>query len=487
MASKTPEPEVEQDSRPEYSDNDKSRARQWFTKAEDLRSRQNYDYAIESYVTGLGFWPDGVEEACLPLWSLAIQRQQSGGKKPGMMESMKKPTSGKDVKQAMLNALLLLAKDPTSATYADALLKNAVKGDFLEMVKWAAERGMESLRRDKKPNVGRFKTYRENLMRAGERAIAWQLSALSVTCFERAVESVDYLVSRSPGDMALKNLQRDMSGKLTIARGKYGNADSFRDSLQDGDSQRLLHDAERIKQGDEGLESLLAGLRKQYEENPELAKHVNAYTDVLLKTEQPKYEQVAIEVLESVAERLSNYNFKQRADDVRLRQLARRSSKLKLKAQETGAEDDKLQYRLARQDELESAVVVFRERTRNYPTDLRIKAKLGESLFRTQRYDEAIPILQEAQSDPRSRVKCQLMIGQAFQATGNPQQAVEVLQDALAHYDREDAVSRALLYNLGQSCEASGQIDEAKAAYGRLLRVDYNYADGDARKRLSAL
>jgi hypothetical protein len=30
-------------------------------------------------------------------------------------------------------------------------------------------------------------------------------------------------------------------------------------------------------------------------------------------------------------------------------------------------------------------------------------------------------------------------------------------------------------------------MDEARAAYSKLLRQDYNYADGEARRRLDAL
>jgi len=32
-----------------------------------------------------------------------------------------------------------------------------------------------------------------------------------------------------------------------------------------------------------------------------------------------------------------------------------------------------------------------------------------------------------------------------------------------------------------------GRVDDAKATYGKLLRQDYNYRDGDARKRLESL
>lgn len=487
MAKESQKVEEVVEPRPEYTEQDKSRARQWFKKAQDLRERQNHDYAIESYVTGLSFWPDAIDEAAKPLWSLAIQRQQAGGKKPGMMEAMKKSTSSKDYKQAMLNALSLLAKDPSSAAYADALLKNAAKGGFIEMAKWAGERALESLKRDKKPASGRFKAYREHLIEAGDKADAWQDAASAVQCYELATRSVDYLVSRNPTDMALKELQRDLSGRLTIARGKYGGAETFRESLRDADSQRLLHDSERLKQGEQTLEELLEGLKKQYEADPDTPRNLNAYVDALLKTEREAHERTAIAVLERTAERLQNYNFKLRADDVRLRQLSRRSAQLKQRAQQSGSDEDKQQYRLARSEELQTLIDVFRERVSKYPTDLRMKAKLGEALFRTRQYDEAIPVLQAAQNDPRSRTKCQLMIGRAFMETGNPQQAVEVLAEAISHHDRDDDVACELLYNQGLALETCGRTDDALAALGRVVRIDYNYAGGDARKRLSAL
>ena len=82
MAKNAPpkEPESGSDGPPVFSEKDKTRARQWFEKAKYLRERRDYDYAIESYIQGLDFWTDAVEEGHMPLWSLAIQRQQVGGK-----------------------------------------------------------------------------------------------------------------------------------------------------------------------------------------------------------------------------------------------------------------------------------------------------------------------------------------------------------------------------------------------------------------------
>jgi len=44
-----------------------------------------------------------------------------------------------------------------------------------------------------------------------------------------------------------------------------------------------------------------------------------------------------------------------------------------------------------------------------------------------------------------------------------------------------------MLYWLGRAHEAEGQAEEARAVYGKLMRMDYNYAEGDVRKRHESL
>ncbi len=472
----------------EYTDKDKSRARQWFRKADDLRQRRDYDYAIECYITGLEFWPDAVEDAHKPLRSLALQRQQSGGRKPGTMEKLKKSTSGKDPLKAMLNAEYLLAKDPTNATYLDALLKNAALLDLGDTLKWIAPLVFESLRKDKKPNMARFKTFRQVLVEAGERAENRGDEPFAAWCYEQAVNSLDYLVVRNPSDMALKDEQRDLAGRLTIARGKYEDADSFRDSLRDADKQKLLHDGERAKQGEQTLEALIAARKAEYEANPTVPGKINAYVDALLKPERTKEENLAIELLMKAYRESDNYSFKVRADDIRLRQLHRRTRRLLKQAQTTGSESDKQQYRLAAMEQRQTELDIYRERVQKYPTDLRMKYKLGSALFRAGEYDEAIPLLQEAQADPRSRTRAQIMIGRAFHEKGEYAEAIAVLEEAYANHDApQDELGREMLYWIGRSQEAAGDVEKAREAYGKLLRLDYNYAKGEARKRYEAL
>jgi len=472
---------------PVFSEADKARARQWFKKAADAREHREYDYAVECFITGLGYWPEAVEEGHMHLRSVALQRQQTGGKKPGLMDGLKKPISGKDHRQATLNAAHLLALDPPNAGYADALLRNANQAGLLETVKWAAPVVFDTLRRDKKPSRGRFKAYRDALVEAAQQAEARGNRTLQVWLLEQAVQALDYLVARNPADEALKSEQRDLAGMLTITRGKYEGAEDFRESLVDAEKQKMLHDADRVKQGEQSLATLIAAARKDWAQAPNEAAKINALVDLLLRAERKKEEDEAIRVLLAAYNSTQNYSFKQRADDIRLRHLARQTAALAAHAQQSGTEEDRQQARLATAEQRQVALEVYRERVGQYPTDLRLKFKLGSAFFDTGDYDEAIPMLQAAQAEPRSRWRCQLLIGRAFFEKGNFAQAAEVLDEALKGYELTDDTSKQLLYWLGRAHEAAGHQDEAKAAYGKLLRQDYNYMNGDARKRLENL
>jgi tetratricopeptide (TPR) repeat protein len=483
---KKEEPSSEVAKGPEFAPADIARARQWFKKGADCRERREYDYAIECYISGLAVWPEAVEEGHMPLRSLAIQRQQAGGKKPGLMDGVR-GLVGRDPRQAMINAEKLLSMDPQGGGHAEAVLKNAIKAGYLETVKWVVPVVFEALRKEKKPNKGRFRVFRDALLEAAALADARGEGGLETWLLEQAVNSLEYLIMRMPGDEDLRNEQRDLASKHTISRGKYEHAEDFRESLRDAEKQKLLHDADRVQQADETLDALIAAARAEWEASPNTPGKLNAYVDVLLRTERPAAEAQAVALLLDAYEKTHNYNLKLRADDVKLRRLARVARELAAKARQSGMDEDKQQARLAALEQRQTALEIFGERVVQYPTDLRLKYRLGALLFETGDYDEAIPMLQAAQGDPRSRARCQLLLGRAFFEKGDASQATAVLREAFASYELADEHSKELLYWLGRACEAGADKAGAKDAYGKLLRQDYNFMDGEARRRLEKL
>lgn len=472
----------------EVSEVDKKKALRWFQEAKRVIETRNYDYGIECYISGLGFWPDAVEEGHKPLRALAMQRALTGGKKPGMVESYRKPMTGKDAKQCMLNAAELLAKDPKKSEYMEALLKNANRGGFHETLKWIAPILLDALKAEGKGAAGRLRSMRETLEEAAGRMESRGETASAVWCYEQAVAAQDAVVRLLPNDGAAAGELRNLTGKLTIARGKYGSAETFRESLRDAEHAKLLHDGERVKQADSAVENLIAAARRDLEEAPTSPGKINALVEHLTRRERPAEEREAIRILEKAYAELKNYNFKLKADDIRLRQLNRTYRELRDKARESGSEEDKQQARLAGMELLQTEIDVQRERAAAYPTDMRVRFKLGVALFNAKQYDEAIPAFQEARTDPKSRIQALFYMGRCFFEKGIHDQACAILEDAAKGYEIEnDETAKAIAMALGRAYEAAGRPDDAATTYGRLLRLDYNYADGEVRRRLEAL
>ena len=113
--------------KPTFTDDEITKARRWFEKGQELAEKKNYDYAIESYISGLAFWPEAVEEGHKPCRAAALFR---GRKKVSFTDGMKYKTTGKDAKRAMLNAEMLLSKDPANIGYLEAVFKNAARGTW---------------------------------------------------------------------------------------------------------------------------------------------------------------------------------------------------------------------------------------------------------------------------------------------------------------------------------------------------------------------
>ncbi len=475
------------DAPPEVSDLDKAKARRWFQQGKQVAETRNYDYGIECYVTGLGFWPEAVEEGHKMLRVLSMARMHAGGKKPGMKDSMKRSMSGKDAKQAMLNAEYLLAMDPRKADYAEGLLKNAAKAGYVEVVKWAGPILFELLKGEKKVNANKLKTLKQLLEEAGDQAEKRGDAASATECYEQAIKAIDTVVRLNPSDGPASNDLRDLSGKLTIVRGKYSGSEDFRDSLKDAEQARLLHDSDRVVQGADAVQNLINAARRAWEEDPTPAR-LNTLVEHLIRREKKSDEDEAIRLLMAEYEQNKNYNQKMRADEIRIRQLKRQARDLKQVAKQSGSDDDKQQWRLAMMELADAEIEAQRERCAQYPTDMRQRYKLGVALFNAKRWDDAIPVFQEAQNDPKHRVQSKYLMGRAFFEREIYEQAAEVLTEASDEYEVEgDDLSKEMMYWTGRALEAAGNPAGAVTAYGKLLRKDYNYMDGDVRKRLDEL
>ena len=458
---------------------DQTKAKKWFARARELGDKRQFDYAIEYYVNGLEFWPDAVEEACKPLHGCAVARRQTGGKKPGLKDTMKRSLNDRNAKQAFLNALWLFGRDPDNINYIEGVTRNAARLRAEDAAKWAGGVCAKALESSAKSSPKQFQTLVQVFEELGDRAAVRGEAAFGVEAYRMGVEVLTTWTRRYPKDQTADQSLRGVSTKLTILKGKYQDGDSFRDSIADSEEQRDLHDEQRSVQSDERMVDILAKAKAEFEADPDTPGALKRLVGLLCKRELDAEETEAIGLLVDEFKRTGDYRWKQLADDIRMKQLGRA---LRVAAK-TGDENA---IREAQVAQLRFELSVFKDRVDQYPTDLRIRFEYGVRSFRAGRFDEAIPLLQSARSDPKNRAACALYLGRCFFRKGYPSQAVSTLEEAVESYQfSDDETAKEMRYWLGRAQEEGGQLEPARATYGALLQLDYNYRD--VRNRLDSL
>jgi len=458
---------------------DKATARRWFEKAKSVLDTKNYDYAIECYVNGLECWPEAVDEGHKPLYLAAMYRAAAAGKRPGTLEIMKRPMNCKDRRRAMLNAEFLMAKDPKNPTYLEGLFKNAVKSGCLQAAMWAGPLLQDAAIAEKKPSPARFRLLSDTYAELSEQFVAAGGIADAIEAQERAVQAMARLCQVQPTNYDAIREKTELATKLTILKGKYDTADSFKDSVRDATGQADIHDTDRLVQSADRLDDLVAKARADVAANPDVPTKITNLVDLLCKREEDQYENEAIETLERAYRKSDNYLFKRRADDIRMRQLRRENVRVR-------ASGDREAAKAKLREQLRFELAVFRERVEQYPTDMRVRFDYAKRLFLAHDFERAIPVFQEARNDPRSRMQCDLYIGRCFYEKQYYDQAMAVLTDAIERLEvPNDDTGKELRYWLGRSHEAAEQPAEAMKVYGQLLQWDYNYKD--VRQRMDNL
>lgn len=473
----TVQPEVEGDANARLvtSEEDKAKALKWFARGRELGDKRNFDHAIEYYVNGLEFWPDAVEEACKPLHGCAVARRATGGKKPGLKDTLKRSTSDKDSKKALVNSFWLFAQDPDNLSYVEAVARNASKLRAEDTARWAAGLFHKSLDSNPKAAAKSFQSLVQLVEELGARAGARGETAIGVAALQIGVDAISIWRRRMPKDQAAENALRSISTQLTILKGKYQESGSFRDSIADVQQQADLHDRQRTVQADDRLENLIAKAEADWRASQDNAVLLKTFIDLLCRREKTEDENRAIGVLVEEHQRTDDYRWKQLADDIRMKQLGR-------VVRDAAKSGDDEELKKARINQLKFDLSVYKERVDRYPTDLRLRFEYGARKFNAGQFDDAIPLFQAARADPKNRAACGMYLGRCFYRKGYHSQAIAALEESIREYDvTDDALAKDMHYWLGRAKEAAGDLDAARQTYGNLLQMDYNFRDVRAR------
>jgi tetratricopeptide (TPR) repeat protein len=440
------------------------KAKPFFERARQVAAGNNFDYAIDMYLEGILRSPDAVDDGHQPLRELALARQTRGGKKPSMMERLKLKR-GKSPLEQMVNAEHLLAKDPEHLPYGEAMLKAAVSGGYKATAKWIADLLFGSNNASQNPS---FATY-----------ILLKDSYAAIGQWDRAIAACQHAVRMKPDDDELADEFQRLTAEMTVSRGRYDQEGDFRKAIKDRETQERLQSQESVIKTEDWRASAADAARKMYADDPDLPRNIFNLAEALADLRNDESENEAIRVLEEASVKKQDFSFKQRAGLVRINQLKRKIRDAE-SALEANRGDIKVKVQITElmsrlnETELEH----WGLSVKNYPTDLRAKYEYGIRLVRNKRYDEAIPLLQEAQKDPRHKIAAMDKIGMCFFLKGWYSDAVDVFTQALdAHEIKDDDISKELRYNLGRAYEELGERSQALEIYRKIAQLDFGYKD----------
>ncbi|TKJ38611.1 MAG: hypothetical protein CEE38_02600 [Planctomycetes bacterium B3_Pla] len=445
-----------------------AKARAFFEKAGKVAETNNFDYAIDMYLQGLRYAPDALMEGHLPLCELALHRQGKNGKKPSVVEKVKH-LRGKTPLDQMLNAEYLFAKNPNHLPYAEAMLKAAVAGGYEKTAGWIANLIFQTANAAAKPSAETYLLLKEAYTSLGQ--------------FDKAIAALHRASRLKPSDKELADEFTNLTAELTMVRGKYDGEGDFRQSIKDRETQEKLQAQAGVVKTEDYRANAVEDARRKIAEDPTLPANIFELADALSDLEEEKAENDAISLLENTYETSKDYSFARRAGELRIKQLRRKIKEAKAALE---ADPDDEQARALLEQLLEQLQTLELEHYRlcvqNYPTELRVKFEYALRLVDSEQYNEAIPLLQEAQRDPRRKIAAMNKVGLCFAMKGWLDDAIDVYNKAINSYEiKDNAVAKELRYNLGRAYEQQGDADKALDVYRRIAQFDFAYKDVSER------
>jgi tetratricopeptide (TPR) repeat protein len=454
---------------------DQKKANVFFERGKSVSDSGQYEYAIEMYLSGLSIDPENVE-AHQQLRDIALKRKVSGGKDLGMLEKMKLKggmAKGKDEKANMLTAEKLLAYNPGDVPTMLTLAENAHTAGFYDSVLWIGPILQKANEDQKKPDFNTFIKLKDIYKDLQQ----WKL----------AVEACQRAAMLRPDDMDLTTELKNLGAQHTMTSGKYGTGKSFRDSIRDMDRQAKLLDADKDVRSADMLQRAVADAEAEYNADPTEPGKVMKYVDALVRTEKEPYEDRAIEVLEEAFKRTQQFRFRANVGKIRIGQLNRKERALRADLQRNPSDEElKTEYKAFIREKAETELSEYQLAAEAYPTDMTYRYHAALRLFQLNRFDEAIPVFQQARQDPKYRGEAAIYLGRSFLESGFVDESIDTLHDAIEAYElKGDAKSKDMHYWYGRALELKGDTATALKSYSQVFQWDANYRDVQPRiKRL---
>jgi len=298
---------------------------------------------------------------------------------------------------------------------------------------------------------------------------------------DQEVDIYNQITAIDPLDAEARRLGKDASAHSTMKRGGWTQAESYRDLIKNKEEAISLEQQSRMRLAGESLDQQIAEISARHKQEPanvDLTRRLGALH------EQKEDFDVAITWYQRAADLTAGADagLIRKVSDLRLKCLER-----EIVAHEeflsAHAPTDELynqrseQLKTARARRAEIRVADARERVARNPTDLQLRFELGENLFNSGCFREAVPELQRARQNPHARLKAMNLLGCCYGELGMLDLAVKQFEDASKEISSMDTMKKDIVYNLGRVYERMGDHEKSLACMKQIYEVEHGYRD----------
>ena len=468
------------------------KAKKFFDHARTVQDTQNFEYAMQLWLSGLRWDPSSMV-ALEAYFECTARFLQDPASRKGVGKDVVKSVSGSGDLDKYLRSLLEWSIKPTDGAMAVRAMEGAAKLRLMEPGAWIGRIAFARANSEKSPRRAK-----ELLIKVGE-----NFGALGQ--FEMHVQAWEAALRHDPSDGELAAHIRSAAATATMNKGGYdrpGQEGSFRQNIRDVAKQRELDDADRISKTDDTVERLIATAEGEFIKRPNDLPTIEMLAKRLMERGKPADEERAYQLLMGAFATSKQFRFRQLAGDIRMRQVRRKTADLeKMLAAAPAGQKEMVQRMLDSQNEDVNRMELdeFTQRVEAYPTDLTMKFELGKRLFVAGRNDDAIPLFQEAQTDAKLRPQALNMLGQAFHRIHYYDEAAQTFRSAIDGRDMVPELNREVRYNLmlalteqGRTHKDANALREADKLASGLATEQFNYRDirvrrDDVKKLLASI
>ncbi len=453
------------------------KAKAWFDQAHKVADTQNYDYALDCFISGLQFDPTDLKEH-EALLHVAKRRHVSGGKGPSFAE--KNFGGGKTPVEKLVNAEKLWAKDPNPLEFAVTFMTRAVEVndteesvDLSPVVTWVGERLLEMTM----GKAGGSKSMFEKMMANFE----------SVKAYGQAVESCRRALHLAPGDGELLDRLKNLDAQKAIVQtGMTGESGGFRKGIKDDTGQAAIQEEIALNKTEDVKDRVIARCRDACAAKPDDLDLRLKLVAALREKADDDHDEEALKILKDSWQQSDQYRFKEQMGEIAMKQYHRQLRMVKdAMAENPNDEAMKKDYDKLRHEQIQFELKEYEERVRNYPTIMKWRFEWAKRLLATKKYEEAVGVFQDASVDMKIRVPCMEGMSVCYLALDWLDPAIDTLHEALKiHPLPNDPLALSLKYLLMDALERQARklsslapAREAQTIASNILQLDIRYRD----------